>query len=570
MKKLTLLKHIFLVSALTYMLCGCDTDVFNINADSFKNSNYTNDSNLPISTYLASKPDFSEYVKLLNYSDMFNALNQSTSGVSFTSFAPTNEAMKDFYQRCGVDSLTQLSKDYAKAFVLYHTVGDSILPDVFVMKSYVKNLSSDKLNITIDTLKTGEAWLNNQGHIVQMGLSAYNGKIYVLSKAMTPLVETIYDRLSKAKNSKIMRQAVDATGWKKQLSTISDTTINKQREQVVIKKYFTFLNVTDDVFAKNDINSLDDLKKKLKEQDVQGLSEDSLLREYVAYHILNNAYTIKAFCKMTGSGNIRIWNTSAKDQVFSITYDSLAHDESDKYIINSAGSKARFIKEDSDLLAKNGYVQELDNWLPVSEPSQARIVWDLADYADIKNMVSSEYYQPSAPTASEYSCHIASAPCFTYEMGGSGTDNHSYGDIDYVTCKSNLSKTNNHDRVVFNVGYMGSVEMETPTIIRGKYKVELTIVYLTDHNFMRQQTDGNGGLLKISFDNMDAMTTYTAPYTKVTSASPGVYTSTIFNEIEFSKTTSHTFKFVVLDPAASTNSHFSLQIDCITFIPIKD
>jgi hypothetical protein len=39
---------------------------------------------------------------------------------------------------------------------------------------------------------------------------------------------------------------------------------------------------------------------------------------------------------------------------------------------------------------------------------------------------------------------------------------------------------------------------------------------------MRQQTDGNGGLLKISFDNMDAMTTYTAPYTKVSSASPGV------------------------------------------------
>lgn len=570
MKKLTLLKQILLASIGVYMLYGCDADVFNINTDSLKSSSYTNDSNLPISTYLASKPDFSEYVKLLNYSDMFNALNQSTSGVSFTAFAPTNEAMRDFYQRCGVDSLRQLSKDYAKAFVLYHTVEDSILPDEFVLKSYVKNLSSDKLNITIDTLKTGEAWLNNQGHIVQMGLSAYNGKIYVLSKAMTPLVETIYDRLAKAKNSRIMRQAIDEAGWKKQLSTISDTTINKQREQVIIKKYFTFLNVTDDVFAKNDINSLSDLKKKLKERDTKGLSEDSLLREYVSYHILSNAYTIKAFCRMTESDSIKIWNTSAKNQVFSITYDSLAHDMSDKYIINSAGSKAEFLNENSDLLAKNGYVQELDSWLPVCEPSQARIVWDLADYADIKNLVSSEYYQPSAPTASEYSCQIASASCFNYEMGGSGTDNHSYGDIDYVTCKSNLSKANNYDRVVFNVGYMGSVEMKTPTIIKGKYKVELTIVYLTDHNFMRQQTDGNGGLLKISFDNMDNMTTYAAPYTKVKSVSPGVYTSTIFNEIEFSKTVSHVFKFVVLDPAASTNSHFSLQMDYITFIPIKD
>ncbi|MCH4211604.1 MAG: DUF5108 domain-containing protein [Prevotella sp.] len=567
MKKLNLLKHILLMSVLIYMLCGCDADVFNITTDSFRNSNYTNDSNSPISTYLASKPDFSEYVKLLNYSDMFNALNQSTSGVSFTAFAPTNEAMKDFYKRCGVDSLTQLSKDYAKAFVLYHTVEDSILPDAFVLKSYVKNLSSDKLNITIDTLKTGEAWLNNQGHVVQMGLSAYNGKIYVLSKAMTPLVETIYDRLTKAKNSEIMRQAVDATGWKKQLSAILDTTVNKQRERTVIKKSFTFLNVTDDVFVKNDINSLNDLKKKLKDRDSRGLSEDSLLREYVAYHILDNAYTIRDFCRMTESNNTRIWNTSANNQVFSITYDSLALNEGDRCIINSAGSKAGFITGNSDLLAKNGYIHELDSWLPVYEPSQARIIWDLADYPDIKNLVSSEYYQPSAPTSSEYSCQISSASCFNYEMGGSGTNNHSYGDIDYVTCKSNLSKANNLDRVVFNVGYMGSVEMKTPTIIKGKYKVELTIVYLTDHDFMRQQADSNGGLLKISFDNM---TTYTAPYTKVTSASPGVYTSTIFDQIEFNKTASHSFKLVVLDPAASTNSHFSLQIDCITFIPVKD
>jgi hypothetical protein len=55
----------------------------------------------------------------------------------------------------------------------------------------------------------------------------------------------------------------------------------------------------------------------------------------------------------------------------------------------------------------------------------------------------------------------------------------------------------------------------------------------------------------------------------VTSALPGVYTSTIYDEIEFPETAAHDFKFVVLDPAASTNSGFSLQFDCIKFIPIK-
>jgi hypothetical protein len=105
--------------------------------------------------------------------------------------------------------------------------------------------------------------------------------------------------------------------------------------------------------------------------------------------------------------------------------------------------------------------------------------------------------------------------------------------------------------------------------VRGKYKVEITIIYLTSNNFMRQQSDGNGGLMKVSFDDNDSMTNYVSPYTQVSSALPGVYTSTLFDAVDFDKTSSHQFKFVVLDPAASTNSNFSLQIDCIRFIPIN-
>jgi hypothetical protein len=115
---------------------------------------------------------------------------------------------------------------------------------------------------------------------------------------------------------------------------------------------------------------------------------------------------------------------------------------------------------------------------------------------------------------------------------------------------------------------MGSVEMKTPTIIKGKYKVTLSFIYLTDHSFMRQMTDGNGGLMKMTID--DANVTYNAPYTTVNSAFAGVYTSTIYDQVDFSETSSHKFKFVVLDPAASTNSKFSLQLDCITFTPITE
>lgn len=570
MKYMRLLtRHAFVIAAAAITFAACDKDVFDINTDPFKDEVYSTTLMSPISTFLTEQEGYGEYVKMLNYANMFNALNQSSSGTSFTAFVPTDDAMHEFYRRRGVDSLQQLSPEYAKAFILYHTVKDSILPESFVQKKSVQNLSGDIINISIDSLNAGQAILNNEGHVVEMGLSAYNGKVYVLSKAMTPLVETVFDRVVQEGRSAIMAEALQATGWARRLSVVQDTTLNEARQKVVTHYYFTLLNVTDDTFAKAGINSLDQLRSQLRAADEEGLADDSLLRKYVGYHVLTNQYTTDEMGAMTGSEATRIWSSSAANQVFTVTYDSLATREADKYVINNAGVSARFIPEASNILCKNGYLHNIDGWMPVWEPKQATVLWDLADYTEIKNMVDPEFYQPAEPTASEQRFRVATATCFEYEMGEAGSKNRNYSDIDYVTCRSNMKDANNHDRIVFNLGYMGKASMRTPTIVRGKYKVELTIIFMTGNNFMRQQTDGNGGMLKMAFDDKDEYTVFNAPYTKVPSALPGVYTSTIYEEIEFPETASHTFSFIVLDPAASTNSNFSLQFDYIKFTPIE-
>ena len=549
-------------------ITSCDKDVFDINTDPFKDQTYATALESPISTFLTEQEGFNEYVKLLNYSNMFNALNQSSSGISFTAFVPTDEAMQEFYQRRGVSNLEQLTQDYARQFVLYHTVKDSILPESFVQKKTVENLNGDVISIRIDSLNAGQAILNDEGHVTEMGLSAYNGKIYVLSKAMTPLVETVYDRVAGREGYSIMAEALRETGWANRLSVVLDTIVNANRERVVNHYYFTLFNVSDATFSREGISSVAQLKSRLRELDNNGLAEDSLLRKYVGYHILTNQYTTDELGAMVGSDATRIWSSSATNQVLTVTYDSLATQEADKYVINASGVPARFVPSASNILSKNGYVHEVDSWMPVWEPGKTMVLWDLADYTEIKNMVDPEFYQPSEPTASEQRFRVATAACFEYEMGEAGSKNRNYSDIDYVTCRSNMKAANNYDRIVFNLGYMGKVSMPTPTIVRGKYRVELTLVFMTGNNFMRQQTDGNGGLLKITFDDDDKHNLFTAPYTKVPSALPGVYTCTLYEEIEFPETASHKFSFVVLDPAASTNSNFSLQFDCIKFIPI--
>jgi len=569
MKIYNIYNKVIALAATTLMLAACDKDVIDINSDPFKDQTYTNELNSPISSFLAEQEGFGEYVSALRYANMFDALNQSSSGVSFTAFVPNDDAMNAFYKRRGVSQLSDLTADYMRQFILYHTVKDSILPDAFVLKKTVQNLNSDVIKIEIDSTHAGQATLNGEGRIIEMGLSAFNGKVYVLSSAMTPLVETVYDRVADSGTSTIMTAALKATGWDKKLSTVVDTTYNQDRQRIITHYYYTLLNVSDATFSKAGITSFEQLKSKLKAADEQGLSEDSLLREYVSYHVLGNQYTTDELGAMNGSDVTRIWSTSAMNQVFTVTYDSLATDEAAKYELNASAEAARFVPASSNVLSKNGYVHELDGWLPVWEPEQTAVLWDLADYTEVKNLVGTEGYQPAEPTSSEQRTRIANASCYEYEMGEAGSSNHSYSDIDYVTCKSNLKEAHNYDRVVFNVGYMGKVSMHTPTIVRGKYRVELTLIYMTGHSFMRTMSDGNGGMLKMSFDDSDDQTIFTAPYTKVSSALPGVYTSTLYEEVEFTETASHKFSFIVLDPAASSNKNFSLQFDCIKFIPIQ-
>jgi len=154
------------------------------------------------------------------------------------------------------------------------------------------------------------------------------------------------------------------------------------------------------------------------------------------------------------------------------------------------------------------------------------------------------------------------------EVSASGIGGTTYSYLTYVTCKANLKKAQFFDRLVLNLGYMGSVAMKTPTLVKGKYKVTLNFIYLSDNAFMKTMSDGNGGLMKISFDGEHVRNV--APYTTVTSSIANVYQYTLYDELEFTSTTNHQFKLVVMYPAASTNSKFSIQLDNIIFTPLVD
>lgn len=573
---------------LLFTMTSCDMDVFDIGKDPAKGTTFKSDESSPISDVLASDGRFGEFVNTIKAAGLYSGFNQSSDGVSYTVFAPTDEAMAKFETALG-SKVADMGVDYARSFVLYHAVKDSILPDAFITKTSITNLTRDKINVAIDTEHSGEATLtnsNSQAQVIEMGLSASNGKIYVLSSALTPLVETVYDRLNKNQNYSIFLQAVKAAGWDKQLNTISDTVVAEDGKTAVINRNYSVLGVTDKTFGEAGISNLDQLKQKLVAANKEeGLSADSLLRAYVGYHIIQSKNTVASLGTMQGESTSRLWSTGAQNLVFTLAANNDKEDMASRYTINPASSTpTHFVESGSNVLALNGYLHQVDNWMPVWEPDQQTVVWDLADDNEIKTIVeeSGADYQPVEFPKKAVVTSISSASCIQHTETESS--NTSFGIVNYYTVgqytalalANGAHQANNNDCVVFNLGNTGTATMKTPTIVRGKYKVKLDVVYSSTQNFMRTKSDGSGGTLEVTFDGKNKI--FVAPYTQVAVAPgstlkiplPGVYTTVLYDEIEFDSTSSHTFSFKIKDGAASSNRNFSLQFDTITFEPVKD
>lgn len=550
-------------------LTACDSDIWELK-DENKGA-YIPDSGDPIATTLDKDGSFAEWIHVLNYSGTYSALNQGTDGVKFTAFVPSDEAVQSFYRSLGVSSIEELGEKYAAELVKQHIYsGDSLkLSEKFgaaVDMLVYTNVGSEDITIEIDTLSDGGFLLNGAVHVERNYLRASNGFIYLIDGLTTPLVETVYDRLAANPDYSLMLDIVCAAGYADDMNTLADTTVFAGLQQVTRRNY-TLLTVGNEAFAAAGIHSVADLTSQLAARDANGLTPDSLLRLYVQYHLMDVRYTRADLEAMVGEEDtLRVWATMAPNQIMLMT-KHMTEDSTVYVNINEGDIPTRFVDAGSDLRAKNGYLQEIDSWLPVYEPAQTVVVWDLADYPEVRAAVG-EDYRPIEPVSSESKVSLENRGCYEVEVGPNGYANTTYSAVTYVTCKSNLKDCLYNDRVIFNMGYQGSVAMKTPTLVRGKYKVSISIAYLADQGFIRTQTSCKGGMMKISMDGENEA--IVSPYTTITKTTAGVYTATLYDEIEFSETSSHTFKFVIMDPAASSNSKFCLQFDAITFTPITE
>lgn len=564
MKKINIIFSLFII-----MAYSC--------SDPYENTTYQVYDVNPVSSYLETRSDdFSEWIKVLKYADLFNAVNQATE--SFTVFVPDNQAVKEFYTKKGVASIEELGLDYAKGLARYHIIADSIGLDKFILGGILeaRTLSDDNLIVTFDETSDeggfNSIYINNEARVTELAVEVSNGYVYRLAGVLSPLVETVYDRINDSDEYTIFNEAIKRTKWDETLSIIYEEIRQPNGSTIEQKREFTLLAVSDASYKNDGILSINDLIAKIDaESDYE--NPENELNLYVAYHILEGNVSLFNFFDFKGSERKKLWSTSA-DVVLEVSLQAEG-----KYYLNynSDEFKANFIESKSDVQARNGLVHQVNAYLPKWESIiPTTVYFDFCDYPEvasyIKNYGTAGQTYQKAHATTEYRTDVSGLSTYTYEViNKPATPTTSFNYVDYFTAKENSNWKNcyNQDQLILNLGYMGNVQMKTPVIIAGKYKVTLGFCYASSMNFMRTATSGsNGGAMRFSFDG-EKIADF-APYPSISANTLNVYTYVVYNELEFEKTGAHDFKIVVTDPAAGTNSSFRILLDYLLFEPILE
>jgi len=554
---------------------------------------------------------FYHFIDLLKYTNYYNALRSSKTSV--TVFVPCDAAIEAFLADRGVSSMQELGETYCNNFVQAHIVtekmnkeritaySDSVpkrgmADDPALHQFDVPNLLSGYLRATkgyeqtdVDDvyraetkIDTAHIYINDQAWCqLDFFVETSNANLMIINSCIRPLCETMIEKLEEQGEYSIFAAAARRSGYDKIADVFADTVYSMGGGYTVTYPQFTCFAPTDEAFKQAGINSVDALLNQL------GGSTDSLYK-YVQYHFLDKKYTVSDFFKYSVGDSTLLYDTQLPEQVLTAEDDSQGN-----HILNRCARIKR-----SNVEARNGYIHKVDNWLPIWMPEPMKRTWDFCNNSDIINLVNSygrdhsygEIYYASLGSK-EYQIDLSDddnegaqggttdwRTSFTYKSTDTKASIKQYRRVGYKKCKykSSRDKTNpygkisNDDLLVLNLGYAGWIQMKTPTLIKGKYRV--TLHYASEStlrsfhaagSLVKFQMDPNGSELLVQskkiFSGMSTATSFTY----------GCDDIVLWDEIEFGTSCSHQLKATCLDIQAKTSANYHLLFDYIIFEPIQ-
>ncbi|MBP1664633.1 MAG: hypothetical protein H6Q19_1773 [Bacteroidetes bacterium] len=281
------------------------------NSDDVGGNLYTFQSKM-MGQFLTDTTDFSEFARLLDTTKVMGLLN---SYGTYTCFAPTNTAMKAFYQEKGKKSLNDFTLDSLKIIAYDHLInGTEVLYSNFVVGRLPQMSMSDRY-ISISFGTTGQAFVNKTSKITQNNVLVHNGVIHVIDEVLNPTHEGIVDVIAADPKFTLFYDALMATGLADSLLRYKDDTYDPEKFKHLItvareanqwyyheiplsRKYgYTLFLESNETYAASGITDLKSMKAYAanvynavypEDADITDITDRrNSLNRFIAYHIIN-------------------------------------------------------------------------------------------------------------------------------------------------------------------------------------------------------------------------------------------------------------------------------------------
>lgn len=267
-----------------------------------------------IGQYISSRPEtYSEFSKLLEKGGVMGLLKAYGE---YTCFLPDNDAMFEFYQLKGKNSLEDFSADSLKKIAFDHIIKgyqfesgdfvDGFLPFVTMSGRYLSLSTSTEDNKLIYKI-------NGASAITNKDIEVHNGIIHSIDKTFIPTENTLVEVLISDPKYSLFGQALIETGLISKISPIKDENydpgslistdgdINWIGSIIRVPKErkfgFTAFVESDETYAANGIHNLEDLKRFASEAYDEIYPQDATitditntrnsLNRFIAYHLVN-------------------------------------------------------------------------------------------------------------------------------------------------------------------------------------------------------------------------------------------------------------------------------------------
>ena len=529
------------VLAIVLCIGGCKKDNFS--------SGTTADVNIVgyLRNHLDSFSLFQQILDRTGYTPFLNAYGK------YTCFAPTNNGVQSWLTSIGAANVDAVDIDKLKGIARFHILGDTLTTSSFRDgKLPVPTMYGQYLITGVTVMGDVSSYtVNRQANVLQSNIKTGNGIVHVIDHMLQLAETTIAKQLEANPNYSIFVQAMKETGYYDSLNTINADTS---------KRFITLLAESNQALADSGYTTYGQLKAKYSKTGNPKLATDSL-HIYMAYHILPSLQFLGDIISQSAQATLQPQEVIS---VKLINQNVVLNED----VFNGVFEKGITInRATSDNAASNGVWHSAGAHFIAKFRKPAALYWDVCTFPEI--MSQSAYYKKQSLGFTKPSASARPIASIDWEYNpNSSTVTYAYG------TGGTLYQSNcNYDMLIFGHGTpnrSGWIELKTPPIIKGRYKVwicyvvgdAITSSILVNGTLMTRPI--NWGEYKPGGTDAELESIGWKRYTSNTaSGRPG---GRLVGIVDVATTGTQTVRIQYL----SGSSRAAVQLDMIHFIPVND